>query len=90
MKLFRQGLVAEIGVSVEEKLDAVAGLDIFEFLHFKFDEVLQALLFLLLNDGGDLGVVDEGGEPELWDALDDVIALVVERPPEFVVLLLNF
>ena len=90
MELLRQGLVAEVGVGVEEQLDAVAGLDVFEFLHFKFVEVLQALLFLLFDDGGDLRVVDEGGEPELGDALDDVVTFVVERPSKFVVLLLDF
>ena len=90
MKLFRQGLVTEVRIGVEKQLDAIAGLDVFEFLHFKLVEVLQTLLFLLFDDGGDLRVVDEGGEPELGDALDDVVSFVVKRPSEFVVLLLHF
>ena len=37
----------------------------------------------------DLGVVDEGSQPELRDPRDDLVPLVEERPPQLVVLLLD-
>ena len=89
MKFLGERLVAEVGIFVEEQFDAIAGLDVFEFFHLELVEELEALFFVFVDDGRDLRVVDERGQPELGDPLDDVVALVVKRPPEFVVLLFD-
>ena len=46
-------------------------------------------LFVLFDDGSDLWMVNEGSQPKLGNSLDDVISLVVERSPEFVVFLFD-
>jgi hypothetical protein len=49
---------------------------------------LQAVLFVLFDDGSDLRMVNKGSQPKLWNPTDNFIPLVVKRPPQFVVLLL--
>ena len=88
MKFLGQAIVIKVRILVKVQLDAVAGLDVLKFFDFEFVQVLQAVLFILLDNGCDLRVIDEGCQPKFGDPLDNFIALVVEWSSQFVVLLL--
>ena len=89
MKFLGERLVTEVGIFVEEQFDAIAGLDVFEFLNFELVEKLQTFFLFLVDDDRDLRVIDERCQPELWDAFDDLVAFIVERSPQFVVFLFD-
>jgi len=51
--------------------------------------VLEGVLLVLLNDPRDLGMVDEGGQPEFGNFPDDLVSFVEEGSAQRVVLLFH-
>jgi hypothetical protein len=89
MKLLEEHVVLEELVLVEVEVDAVARLDVLELLDVDLLEVLQGLLVILVEQGGQLRVVEEDGDPEGRYAADELGAVLVVWLAELVELLLD-
>ena len=71
LELFAEHLVAEVGVLGEVELYFVAGFDVLKLLYVEPLQVLQCVLLLLLDDRGELRMIDKCCQPELWYPGDD-------------------
>ena len=54
MELLGEGLILEVWVLVEVKVDLISAFDIVELLHFQLRQELQCLFVLLIQKRGDL------------------------------------
>jgi len=59
VELFGEHLVLEVRILVEVEVDAVARFNVLELLHLQFVEGVQAFLLLLVQNAGNLRVVDK-------------------------------
>lgn len=89
MEFLDQKLIVKVWIFFEKQFDAVSRFDVFKLFHFEFIQVLQAVLFVFLDNSCDLRMIDESSQPEFGNPLNNCVALVIKRPSQFVVLLLH-